>query len=57
MTKRVGLGVLLLAIGYAAGILAPHASAADPTQGIVTELRGIKAELTTLRRVMEKATN
>ena len=57
MINRVGTGVLLLAIGYAVGTLAPHASAADPAQGIVAELRGIKTELTTIRRVMEKAAN
>lgn len=52
MTKTI-TALTLLAIGYLAGAVLP-AYASDPAQGIVTELRGIKQELQSIRRALEK---
>lgn len=52
--KRTFAALALLAAGYTAGTLAPHASAADSLQGVVHQLEGIHAELSAMRRVMEK---
>jgi hypothetical protein len=53
MTK-VALALALLAIGFAAGTLAPHVAASDPADNIVRELREIRTELTNIRRALEK---
>jgi len=44
----------LLAAGYVAGTLMPHASAADALSGVVAELRGIRGELAQIRRAVER---
>jgi hypothetical protein len=51
--RRTALALVLLAAGYVAGTLAPHASAADALGNVVTELRGIRSELRELRRTLE----
>lgn len=50
--KKTLAALALLTIGYLAG--GSHASAGTSTDGIVSELRGIKGELQTMRRVLEK---
>lgn len=52
--KRALLALSLLAAGYLAGTVAPHASAADALDGVVNELRAIRTELTQLRRAVER---
>lgn len=46
--------VAALLAAYLAGTMAPHA-AADATHDIVSELRGIRTELTAIRRRLEGA--
>jgi hypothetical protein len=41
---------LALVAAYVAGTLAPHASAADSLGAVVSELRGIRTELTQIRQ-------
>ena len=55
MLYRTLAAMFLLVLGYTAGTLAPHATAADSADGIVRELRSIRGELTQIRRVMERA--
>jgi hypothetical protein len=53
--RRTGLALALLALGYAAGTLAPHAAASDALSGVTRELAGIRSELYQLRRTLERA--
>ncbi len=52
--RRALLALSLLAAGYLAGTVAPHASAADSIESIASELRGIRSELQQIRRAVEK---
>lgn len=51
MTRSLA-AVLMLAIGFTAGTMAPRA-AADATDKIAAELRAIRGELTGIRRALE----
>ncbi|HEY6880435.1 MAG TPA: hypothetical protein VI299_20570 [Polyangiales bacterium] len=51
---RTLAALALLAVGFAAGTVAPHAAASDPADGIVHELREIRGEITSIRRALEK---
>jgi hypothetical protein len=48
------MAVLLLLIGFVAGTLRPRVQALDPTERLVRELSGIRAELTQIRRALER---
>lgn len=55
--RRALVALSLLAAGYLAGTVAPRAQAGnslDSFREIVSELRGIRSELTQLRRAVEK---
>lgn len=52
--RRTLTALALLATGFAAGTIAPHAAALDPADGIVRELREIRGELASIRRALEK---
>jgi hypothetical protein len=55
MTIRRTIATLaLLAVGFIAGTLAPHAAASDAADGIVRELRELRTEVTAIRRALEK---
>lgn len=51
--RRVVLALALVA-AYVAGTLAPHASASDGLSAVVSELKGIRSELTKIRNDMER---
>lgn len=52
MIKRIATGVLLLSLGYAAGVASPAAQAADSGERIVQELTRIRQELAGIRQAM-----
>ena len=51
--KRYLLALALVA-AYVAGTLAPHAHALVSLGDVVSELRGIRTELSSIRRALEK---
>lgn len=53
VARRVIL-VLALAAAYVAGTLAPRATAADSLGGLISELRGIRSEITEIRRTLQR---
>jgi hypothetical protein len=53
---RTAALALALVAAYIAGTITPHASAADALGGVVSELRGIRGELTEIRRSLQRGT-
>lgn len=49
--RRAAIALLLLATGYVAGTLAPHAAA----DNIATDLHEIRREIESIRRIMERS--
>jgi hypothetical protein len=52
--RRVMWGVVLLALGFVAGTLVPHAQAGDGLDAVVRELHEIRGEITAIRRELER---
>jgi len=52
--KRASIALALIAAGYLAGTLAPRAAALDSLESVASELRGIRAELHTIARSVER---
>ena len=56
--RRIAAVTLLLALGYAAGTLAPSAfaeqSAVEQVEAVARELKGIRAELQGIRQVLSR---
>ena len=52
--RAAAIALLLLASGYVAGTLAPHATADSGIRSIATDLHEIRREIESIRRIMER---